>query len=454
MKAQRQPFSASREPNTGTFASAGHSSQHAFLPVANRATLPAGRVNSLDRFCAKMLLDFLNTPSLRMVLWDGSTVTPNVVEPLATLYFHDRASLYLTLLRPELNWGDLYSQGRADVGGDLVKLLDAVYRGLLLKQDRGWLNRLNKTLGHRRIRNTFRRAADNIHHHYDIGNDFYRLWLDLDAMQYTCAYFPDPVMTLEEAQRAKMDHVCRKLQLQPGDRVVEAGCGWGGFALHMARHYGVTVRAYNISREQVNYARDKARTENLDGRVEYVHDDYRNIRGKYDVFVSVGMLEHVGPVDYPLLGKVIDNCLARGGRGLIHSIGRNRPSPINAWIERRIFPGSYPPSLQEMMAIFEPNRFSVLDVENLRLHYALTLGEWLQRFEQNAKQVEEMLDERFVRAWRLYLAGSKAAFTSGQLQLFQVLFAREQDNDIPWSRKHQYANPASHADLGPADTDA
>ncbi len=138
------------------------------------------------------------------------------------------------------------------------RLLDAVYRGLQRVEQRSWLNRLHQFLGHRKIRNTFRRAADNIHHHYDIGNDFYRLWLDEAAMQYTCAYYPDPAMTLEEAQIAKMSHVCRKLQLKPGDRVVEAGCGWGGFALYMAKNHGVTVKSYNISREQVSYAREKA----------------------------------------------------------------------------------------------------------------------------------------------------------------------------------------------------
>jgi len=293
-------------------------------------------------------------------------------------------------------------------------------------------------LGHRKIRNTFRKAADNIHHHYDIGNDFYRLWLDEDAMQYTCAYYADPAMTLEQAQQAKMSHICRKLQLKPGDRVVEAGSGWGGFALYMAKHHDARVKAYNISREQVAYARKKAEALGLADRVEYVLDDYRNISGEYDAFVSVGMLEHVGPKHYPVLGRVIDACLKPGGRGLIHSIGRNSPKPMNAWIERRIFPGAYPPSLREMMDIFESCRFSVLDVENLRMHYALTLESWLQRYEKHADQVEEMMDERFLRTWRLYLAGSRAAFTAGRLQLFQVLFARQQNNNIPWSRTHQY----------------
>ncbi|MGA9573378.1 MAG: cyclopropane-fatty-acyl-phospholipid synthase family protein [Lysobacterales bacterium] len=452
MKAQRQSFDSTREREADTLKREDQPGNRTYRTSTANPALPSGRVNSLDRLVANQLLKFLGQPAIRMVLWDGSTVASDVTEPLATLIFRDRGSLYLTIKRPELHWGDLYSQGRVDVEGDLVALLDSVYRGLQTNIDRGWLDLLNKLRTHGKIRNSLPRAADNIHHHYDIGNDFYRLWLDREAMQYTCAYYPDPAMTLEAAQLAKMAHVCRKLQLKPGDEVVEAGCGWGGFALYMAKHHNVRVKAYNISREQVAYARENARAEGLADRVEYVLDDYRNISGDFDVFVSVGMLEHVGPGDYPVLGKVIDSCLRPGGRGLIHSIGRNRPKPINAWIERRIFPGSYPPTLHEMMAIFETRRFSVLDVENLRLHYALTLGEWLQRFEQSAEQVEDMMDERFVRAWRLYLAGSKAAFTSGQLQLFQVVFAREDDNDIPWSRGYQYTTAVSHTNSDPVVT--
>jgi cyclopropane-fatty-acyl-phospholipid synthase len=259
-------------------------------------------------------------------------------------------------------------------------------------------------------------------------------------MQYTCAYFSDPDMSLEEAQVAKLHHLCRKLQLKPGDTVVEAGCGWGGLARFMARNYGVKVRAYNISKQQVSYAQQRAETEGLSDRVEYLLDDYRNIHGEYDVFVSVCMLEHVGKRDYPVLGDVIDRCLKPGGRGLIHTIGRVNPGPMNAWIERRIFPGAYPPSLKEMMDIFEPHRLSVLDVENLRLHYAKTLEHWLERFEHYSDTIEEMMDAEFVRAWRLYLAGSIAAFKVGELQLYQVVFSRNTNNNLPWSRKYIYSN--------------
>jgi cyclopropane-fatty-acyl-phospholipid synthase len=235
-----------------------------------------------------------------------------------------------------------------------------------------------------------------------------------------------------------MDHVCRKLRLRPGETVVEAGCGWGTLAMHMARNYGVRVRAFNISQEQVAYARARAAREGLSGSIEYVQDDYRNITGQSDAFVSVGMLEHVGVGNYPQLGQVARRCLGGRGRGLIHSIGRNHPAPMQPWIERRIFPGAYPPSLGEMTRIFEPSNFSILDVENLRLHYAQTLRQWLALFESASERVRSMFDEKFVRMWRLYLAGSVAGFTTGTLQLFQVVFAPGESNDVPWTRAYLY----------------
>jgi len=285
-------------------------------------------------------------------------------------------------------------------------------------------------------RNSLIESRHNIHHHYDIGNDFYRLWLD-GEMLYTCAYFPDLAASLEEAQIAKMELVCRKLRLQPGQTVMEAGCGWGGLARYMARRCGVKVRAYNISREQISFARQRAKEEGLDSQVEYVDDDYRNISGTCDAFVSVGMLEHVGPDHYLELGRVINRTLASNGIGLIHTIGQNCPTPMSPWFLKRMFPGSYPPTLREMMAIFEPFEFSVLDVENLRLHYARTCEHWLSRFEQNLGQIREMFDENFIRAWRLYLSGCIANFNCGYLQLFQVVFSRHTNNNVPWTRSRQ-----------------
>ena len=290
----------------------------------------------------------------------------------------------------------------------------------------------------RRPRPTTRAASrDNIYHHYDIGNKFYQLWLDREHLAYTCAYFARPEMTIEEAQTAKLEHVCRKLRLSPELTVVEAGCGWGGLAMYMAKQHGVRVRAYNISREQIAFA-PGAKREGLDDRVEFIEDDWRNAIGPCDVFVSVGMLEHVGRKNYRELGRVIDRCLTDEGRGLIHTIGQNQSQPFSPWIERRIFPGAYTPTIAEMMDIFEPYDFSVLDVENLRLHYAETLRHWLARFEENIDTVRNMFDERFVRMWRMYLCGSVAAFEASYYQLFQVVFNRANCNDVAMTREHLY----------------
>ena len=169
-----------------------------------------------------------------------------------------------------------------------------------------------------------------------------------------------------------------------------------------------------------------------------VEDDYRNVSGRFDAFVSVGMLEHVGVENYPELGRVVQRVLKSDGLGLIHSVGRSAPTAVNAWLERRIFPGSYPPSLREMMAIFEPYDFSVLDVENLRLHYAKTLTEWLERFDANIDEIRDMYDEHFVRAWRLYLAGCAASFRASAVQLFQVLFSPGLHNQVPLTRTDIY----------------
>ena len=407
-------------------------------PTPNGAPAPpaGGRPTFVERL-VRRLFPRLDTP-LHLTLWNGAEFVTAPGRPVARLRIRDRRALWQLFLDPELGFGDAYSDGRIEVEGDFVAFLcDACRRPPATAPMRLLKRRLAGWWFARPSANSLDGSRDNISHHYDIGNDFYRLWLD-EQLVYTCAYYPRPGMTLEEAQRAKMDHVCRKLQLRPGETVVEAGCGWGALALHMARHYGVNVTAFNISAEQVAYAQERARAEGLSGLVQFVRDDYRNIGGPCDVFVSVGMLEHVGVAHYRELGGVIRRCLKPDGRGLLHFIGRNRPQPTSPWLERRIFPGAYMPSLREAMRVLEPWQFSVLDVENLRLHYAKTLEHWLERFERNAGAVERMFDRRFVRAWRLYLSSSMAAFLVGNVQLFQIVFAGAENNDIPWSREHVY----------------
>jgi cyclopropane-fatty-acyl-phospholipid synthase len=408
-------------------------------PTAEAATDAAqplpGESRARDSWLLSRVRSILGNPPVEFAIRGGDRVR-SVRGAVARVTFASRTHLLAMLADPWVRFGDAYSDGTLTVEGDLVELLETIYRSSVLGDKPSRLRRAVELL-HRRHRNTLAASRENIHHHYDIGNEFYSLWLG-STMAYTCAYYPTPAATLDEAQTAKMDHVCRKVRLRSGESVVEAGCGWGTLALHMARHYGVRVRAFNISHQQVAYARERAAREGLAGRVEYVEDDYRSISGHYDAFVSVGMLEHVGLKNYTTLGRIARRCLGSNGRGLIHSIGRNHPARLQPWIEKRIFPGAYAPSLGEMARIFEPSNLSVLDVENLRLHYARTLRHWLAAYEVASERVRAMFDEKFVRMWRLYLAGSIAGFSTGTLQLFQVLFATADNNDVPWTRAHLY----------------
>jgi cyclopropane-fatty-acyl-phospholipid synthase len=391
---------------------------------------------AMEKILLTRMMRAIGNPPLQIVLWNGQKISNHEGREVAQVFIRDRGALMKLIADPELYFGEMYSANRIDVNGNFLDFLDTVYRVWPLRKS----GKIGKKLlfpNYDIRRNTLSGSRRNIQHHYDIGNDFYKLWLDKN-MLYTCAYFQNQSDSLEDAQFAKMDHVCRKLRLQPGENVVEAGCGWGSLALHMARYYGVTVKAYNISKEQVNYARRQALADGLDGKVEFIEEDYRDIQGQFDAFVSVGMLEHVGTDNYEALGAVIDRSLTDSGRGLIHSIGLNYPRPMDAWAERNIFPGGNPPSLAQMMSIFEPYDFSVLDVENLRLHYAKTLEHWLQRYEENINLVTEMFDFEFARAWRLYLAGSLTAFKNGGMQLFQVSFARAGNNQIPLTRHYLY----------------
>ena len=389
------------------------------------------RVTFLDRWLIRRLFDQLGRPPIAVVLWNGEQLG-DVERPHVKVHLPNRRLLLQLAGNVDLGFGEAYSRGEIAVEGDLLDLCNVIEKSLQSKRRRG----LAKA---RVVSKDLQAARRNIHQHYDISNEFYRLWLD-DQMVYTCAYFERPEMTLEDAQTAKLHHVCRKLRLKPGQHIIEAGCGWGALALHMARHYGVRVRAYNISHEQIVFARERAQKEGLSSQVEFIEEDWRSISGECDAFVSVGMLEHVGIENFRLLGELIRKCLRPEGLGLIHTIGRNIAQPLSRWTQERIFPGANPPSFRQMMDIFEQGDFSILDVENLRLHYDRTLEHWLERFDSHEAEVREMFGEMFVRMWRLYLSASISAFRYSSLQLFQVVFSAAGNNEIPWTRADIYAD--------------
>ncbi len=393
---------------------------------------------SLDRTLVRLIMRYVGNPRITVRLWTGEEFDVTDERPVACLEFCSRRTVYELLRSPLVGFGECYSKGLLEVHGDFKAFANEVTRAFTRRREYSYyLPRFRSLL--RAIRgNTLTRSHHNVHHHYDLGNEFYKLWLD-ERLIYTCAYYAKPDMTLDEAQVAKLDHVCRKLMLKPGQRVIEAGCGWGALAMHMAEHYGVEVIAYNNSTAQVAYARERAAERGLDGRVAFVQEDYRKIDQPCDVFVSVGMLEHVGLANFRTLGALIKRTLRPDGVGLIHTIGRSYPDRMDPWITKHVFPGGHVPSLGEMAAVFEPYKFSVLDVENLRMHYARTCADWFDSFEAVKDRVRDMYDEEFVRMWRLYLAGSSAGFRTGTLQLYQVLFAPFGNNRVPMTREYQYA---------------
>lgn len=354
------------------------------------------------------------------------------------------------LMRPGLALGECYTDGTLRIkGDDLPGLLTLLAVNQSFAQMPLWYSAPRRIQGALRgflQRNTPFSARRNVAHHYDLSDDLYRLFLDAD-MQYSCAYFARPDMTLEQAQAAKKAHIARKLLIEPGMRVLDIGCGWGGMALTLARDYGATVTGVTLSENQLATAQARAKAEGLENRVTFRLLDYRRLEERFDRIVSVGMLEHVGVPHYAeYFGKVRD-LLADDGVAVIHSIVKNGPPrPNNAWIDKYIFPGSYAPSASEIYRAIENSWFHQSDDEALRIHYALTLKHWRERLEAQRDTVETMFDAQFMRMWRFYLASMEVAFQSGNLHVQQWQLAKSMST-VPITRDYLYpAAQADHAD--------
>ena len=375
--------------------------------------------------------------SFRLRFWDGTEAAFGRGAPVFVLTLKTRRAARRFLTAGVLGFGEEYTAGNIGVEGNLHELARLGTTPAVAGYTLSLTTRLGILWHYITTLDTKSRARRNIRHHYDLGNDFYRLWLD-GSMTYSCAYFKHENDDLDTAQRQKYDHICRKLQLKAGETLVDIGCGWGGMLIHAAKHYGVKGLGCTLSQQQYDYARRRIREEGLEERITIELRDYRDLTGQYDKFVSIGMFEHVGRKFIPQFMKKVKQLLKPQGIGLLHTIGKDRHTPGDPWTRRYIFPGSYIPALDEIMKGL--GRLSLIPtaMENLRLHYALTLEKWLENFEQHTREVEEMFDERFVRMWRFFLVGSSAGFRWGDTRLYQVTFTNGLNNQLPLTLEHIY----------------
>lgn len=338
---------------------------------------------------------------------------------------------------PELMLGETYMQGDWDVpDGKLLELLHVIMLNFP-EPDKHWDGPIQFLKNLLRRGNRVAQSYRNVAHHYNLDEWLFRHFLDSD-MQYSCAYFQEPDMNLEEAQRAKCRHIMNKLLLRPGQHVLDIGCGWGGLALFLAAQTGVKVTGLTLSSEQLRVARQRASASGLEHSVEFRLQDYREHTGKYDRIVSVGMFEHVGVNYYDCFFQKISQLLRADGVTLLHTIGRTGPpGETNPWIEKYIFPGGYNPALSEVSRAIEASGLVSCDIEILRLHYARTLAAWQQRFQARRAEITERMGERFCRMWELYLVICEAAFRWRSLAIFQIQLTHSVDV-APLTRAYLY----------------
>lgn len=379
---------------------------------------------------ARLLKQVVKTGSLTMIDAGGAThhFGEGDFENAVTFRLHEPRLARRLYFRSHLALGESYTDGTLTIeNGDIYDFLDLVTRNLGVI-DHLPLDGLRDQIGQlvRRLQqyNPLRRAGKNVHHHYDLSGTLYDLFLDRDR-QYSCAYFTAPDMSLEDAQEAKKQHLAAKLLIKDGQKILDIGSGWGGMGLFLAQSENVNVTGVTLSTEQHGVSQHRAAKAGLADRVRFDLRDYRQVDGKFDRIVSVGMFEHVGQPQFETYFRCCARLMKEDGVALIHTIGRmGKPGTTDAFTRKYIFPGGYIPALSETVAASEKVRLIASDVETLRLHYALTLREWYRRCLDHKDEIVAMYDERFFRMWTFYLSGATAAFESGGMCNFQIQYVR------------------------------
>lgn len=389
------------------------------------------------------------TVPFRINLADGSSYANSAEAPRVTVTFKTAGAQWNTVTFGHIGFLESYFAGAIDIDG----ALPAAFK---IASDSGFDDhRGNPLVGVRNRWHEFRfanrdieRARENARFHYGLGTDFYRQWLDRDWMMYTCAYWKEGTRTIEEAQTNKIEHVCRKIRLKPGESVVDIGCGFGGYMLYASQRYGVHGAAINTTNEQVDWLRDEVRRRGMSERIDVRLADFREVHAQFDKVVSIGVLEHAGRDRVREVVKAHADFLKPGGLGMLHFIGHVGMHETEFFIRKHVFPGGWIPSLAETIAAMEECGLEVVDIENLRRHYALTLDAWGERFDANWERIcaldPKKFDERFRRVWRTYLYGCGNMFRSphGITHLFQITFSKGSVTpaNYPMSRAFLYSD--------------
>ena len=389
---------------------------------------------NVDKIFYKKLFKGLFSDRYQVEFWDGDMDQFGEGETEFRIILREPIPKSEIIGDSSLAFGEAYMHGKIEIEGSVRDVIESLFnnKDSFLHQSPAYL-KLAKF-----ISNGIKKSKENVQFHYDIGNDFYRLWLD-ETLTYSCAYFKSPEDSLVEAQKNKIEHILRKLNLQEGQRLLDIGCGWGELIIAAAQKYRVKALGITLSQEQYDQVLIRIDSENLNDLVEVQLSDYREIRDHvFDRVVSVGMLEHVGKEHLGEYFATVRVLLTEEGISLLHSITGRDGSGTDSWIDKYIFPGGYIPTVSELIKHMESYGLYLLDAESLRNHYTRTLEYWAHNFEQALPLIRESKDESFIRMWRLYLNSCAASFHCGNIDLHQFLFSKGPNNRLPWTREYIY----------------